>query len=235
MIKRILAVALSAMILITCTACQKSYSHIEGYDDIVKARQLYAALNSAELTITDTEKDMVTQRLSFLYDEQERLAYSYFGTDGSTTHYEYHNGYEYSYFDKTEWKALVEGDENYHFYTRMAKMSMVDEGMIFLKGESITDSKVTDTDNEKVIELTYDHKALNSSMKNQLGLVGNLVSFKVVYTLDRKGYLTKMEQIGKASQDEKLSVVTNINYVLEISNMNDVAKIEKPEVILESE
>ena len=113
-------------------------------------------------------------------------------------------------------------------------MSIVDEGMIFLKGESITDSKVTNTDKGKVIEFTYDHNALNSSMKNQLGLVGNLISFKVIYTLDSEGYLTKMEQTGKASQDDKQSIVTNINYVLEIKNMNDVSEIEKPEVILES-
>lgn len=234
MIKRIFAVALSLMLLITCTACQKSYSHIEGYDDIVNARKLYASLNSASLTVTDAEKGVITQEMSFLYDIQDRLAYSYFGTDGKTSYYEYHNGYEYSYFDKTEWKTLVEGDENYHFYTRIAKMSMVDEGMIFLKGESITDSKVTNTDKGKVIEFTYDHNALNSSMKNQLGLVGNLISFKVIYTLDSEGYLTKMEQIGKASQDDTQSIVTNINYVLEIKNMNDVSEIEKPEVILES-
>ncbi len=233
MIKKLLAPALALIVLVVCTACQKSYSHIEGYDDIVNARKLYASLNSAQLTITDAEKDEVTQKLSFLYDIQDRLSYSYFGTDGEITLYEHHNGYEYSYFDKTEWKTLVEGDENYHFYTRIAKMSMVDEGMIFLKGESITDSKVTNTDKGKVIEFTYDHNALNSSMKNQLGLVGNLVSFKVIYTLDSEGYLTKMEQIGKASQDDTQSIVTNINYVLEIKNMNDVSEIEKPEVILE--
>ena len=234
MIKKLLASALALIVLIVCTACQQSYSHIEGYDDVVNARKLYASLNSAQLTITDAEKGEVTQKLSFLYDIQDILSYSYFGTDGEITLYEHHNGYEYSYFDKTEWKTLVEGDENYHFYTRIAKMSMVDEGMIFLKGESITDSKVTNTDKGKVIEFTYDHNALNSSMKNQLGLVGNLVSFKVIYTLDSEGYLTKMEQIGKASQDDTQSIVTNINYVLEIKNMNDVSEIEKPEVILES-
>ena len=234
MIKKLLASALALIMLVVCTACQQSYSHIEGYDDIVNARKLYASLNSAQLTITDAEKGEVTQKLSFLYDIQDRLSYSYFGTDGEITLYEHHNGYEYSYFDKTEWKTLVEGDENYHFYTRIAKMSMVDEGMIFLKGENITDSKVTNTDKGKVIEFTYDHNALNSSMKNQLGLVGNLVSFKVIYTLDSEGYLTKMEQTGKASQDDKQSIVTNINYVLEIKNMNDVSEIEKPEVILES-
>ena len=233
MIKRILSVALAAVIMITCTACQKSYSHIEGYDEVVNARKLYASLNSAELTISDAEKGEVTQKLSFMYDSDDRLSYSYFGTDGETRHYEYHNGYEYCYFDKTEWKALTDGDENYHFYTRIAKMSMVDEGMIFLKGESITASEVKNTDSGKIIEMTYDHKALNSSMKNQLGLVGNLISFKVTYTLDKEGYLTKMEQTGKASQDDKQSIVTNINYVLEITNMNDIAKIEKPEVILE--
>lgn len=234
MIKRFFAVALSVVMVICCTACQKSYSHIEGYDDVVNARKLYASLNSASLTVTDAEKGTVTQEMNFAYDVQDRLAYSYFGTDGEVNYYEYHNGYEYCYFDETEWKTLTEGDENYHFYTRMAKMSMVDEGMIFLKGESITASEVKDSANGKIIEMTYDHNALNSSMKNQLGLVGNLISFKVIYTLDKEGYLTKMEQIGKASRDDTQSIVTSINYVLEITNMNDVAKIEKPEVILES-
>ena len=230
MLKKLTAIVLAAVIMLS--GCSANYSHIEGYDDIVNARKLYASLNSAELTVTDAAKGVLTQHLKFAYDIQERLSYSYFGTDGNISLYEYHNGYEYCYFEDNEWKTLTDGDENYHFYTKMAKMSMVDEGMIFLKAESITESKVTSTESGKIIEMTYDHKALNSSMKNQLGLVGELLSFKVIYTLNSEGYLTKMEQIGKASQDEKLSIVTDINYVLEISNMNDIGQIEKPEVVL---
>lgn len=230
MLKKLIVFTLAAIILLS--GCSADYSHIEGYDDVANARKLYATLNSAELTVTDAGKGELTQKLSFMYDVQDRLSYSYFGTDGEISLYEYHNGYEYCYFEDGEWKTLVDGDENYHFYTRMAKMSMVDEGMIFLKAESITESKVTTTESGKIIEMTYDHKALNSSMKSQLGLVGELLSFKVIYTLNSEGYLTKMEQTGKASQDEKQETVTDINYVLEISNMNDIGKIEKPEVIL---
>lgn len=230
MLKKLAILALGAMLLLG--GCSADYSHIEGYDDIVNARGLYALLNGAELTVTDAESGMVTQKLSFAYDIQDRLSYSYFGTDGETTLYEYHNGSEYCYFDEGEWKTVTEGGDNYRLYTRTSKMSMTTEGMIFLKAESITDSKVTNIENGKIIEIQYDHKALNSSMKNQLGLVGELLSFKVIYTLDSEGYLTKMEQIGTASQDAQQSAVTNINYVLEIYNMNDMGTIEKPEVIL---
>ncbi len=232
MAKKLTSLLLAGVLLLSgCSG--KDYSSIDGYSDIDNARKLYNDLYAAELTVTDASTGTVTQELSFAYDNQDRLMYSYFGTDGKTSYYEYHDGYEYSYYDQSaenpQWITLVEGDENYVVYNKISKMSMTTEGMIFIKPESITASEVTATENGKVIEMTYDASALNQSMTNQLGLVGQLKEFRVTYTLNSEGFCTKMQQTGKAELDGKESTV---DYILEIKNMNDVAKIEKPEVTL---
>ena len=114
------------------TACSADYSHIDGYSDIENARKLYSSLYSAEITVTDKQTGTVTQELTFCYDKSDTLSYSYFGTDGKTKYYEYHNGSEYNYYSDGEWHTLVSGDKDYVCYTRTNKMSMTAEGMIFM-------------------------------------------------------------------------------------------------------
>ena len=151
------------------TACSADYSHIDGYSDIENARKLYSSLYSAEITITDKQTGTVTQELTFCYDKSDTLSYSYFGTDGKTKYYEYHNGSEYNYYSDGEWHTLVSGDKDYVCYTRTNKMSMTAEGMIFIKPESVTSSEVKNTADTKVITMQYDVSKLNSSMASQLG------------------------------------------------------------------
>ncbi len=106
-------------------------------------------------------------------------------------------------------------------------MSMTDAGMIFIKPESIISSSVTQDGENKIIKTQYDAAALNSSMSSQLGLVGSLKSFEVIYTLDKDGYCVTMEQIGTAEQDGKES---KVDYLLKIDKMNDVAEITRPDI-----
>lgn len=230
MLKKIIPLFLTAVLAaVSFSGCSADYSQLEGYNEIMNARKLYSQLFSAHLTVTDTEKAMLTQELYFMYDQNDRLEYSYFGTDGKTEYYEYHNGYEYNYFDNEsrEWKTLTEGEENYRGYSKTAKMSMCDEGMIFIKPESVTEASKTKDSENTVIRMTYDASALNSSMSSQLGLVGSLKSFEVIYTLDKDGYCTSMEQKGTAEQD---GVTSSVDYILEIDRMNDVVEIVKPNV-----
>ena len=138
------------------TACSADYSHIDGYSDIENARKLYSSLYSAEITVTDKQTGTVTQELTFCYDKSDTLSYSYFGTDGKTKYYEYHNGSEYNYYSDGEWHTLVSGDKDYVCYTRTNKMSMTAEGMIFIKPESVTSSEVKNTADTKVITMQYD-------------------------------------------------------------------------------
>lgn len=226
MLKKITAAILSALLIVTCAGCS-SKPDPEGCSDIKNARKLYSELYSAQLTVTDEQSDTVTQELTFRYDSQDNLNYSYYGTDGNTVYYEYHNGSEYNYFSDGEWHTLVSGDENYVCYSRSRKMSMTDEGMIFIKPESVTSSKVTETADGKTIEMEYDAAALNSSMASQLGLVGELESFRVIYTLDSDGYCTSMEQIGTAVKD---GTESKVDYLMTIEHMNDIASIEQPEI-----
>lgn len=209
------------------TACSADYSHIDGYSDIENARKLYSSLYSAEITVTDKQTGTVTQELTFCYDKSDTLSYSYFGTDGKTKYYEYHNGSEYNYYSDGEWHTLVSGDKDYVCYTRTNKMSMTAEGMIFIKPESVTGSEVKNTADAKVITMQYDVSKLNSSMASQLGLVGDLDSFSVVYTIDKDGYCTSMEQTGTATKD---GVQSKVDYLMTVSHMNDIASISKPQV-----
>lgn len=225
---KIVAAIITAITAVTSvTACSADYSHIDGYSDVENARKLYASLYSAELTVTDKGTGMVTQELTFCYDQNDTLSYSYFGTDGNTKYYEYHNGSEYNYYSDGEWHTLVSGDQNYVSYNRTNKMSMTDEGMIFIKPDSVTSSEVKETTDGKTITMQYDVSKLNSSMSSQLGLVGDLDSFSVVYNLDKDGYCTSMEQIGTATKD---GVQSKVDFFMTVTHMNDVASVEKPEV-----
>ena len=125
MLKKITAAILSALLIITLSGCSVK-AEPEGYSDIKNARKLYSELYSAQLTVTDKETGTVTQELTFRYDTQDNLTYSYYGTDGTTEYYEYHNGSEYNYLSDGEWHTLVSGDENYVAYSRSRKMSMTD-------------------------------------------------------------------------------------------------------------
>ena len=173
------------------------------------------------------ETGTVTQELTFCYDKSDTLSYSYFGTDGKTKYYEYHNGSEYNYYSDGEWHTLVSGDKDYVCYTRTNKMSMTAEGMIFIKPESVTSSEVKNTADTKVITMQYDVSKLNSSMASQLGLVGDLDSFSVVYTIDKDGYCTSMEQTGTATKD---GIQSKVDYLMTVSHMNDIASVSKPQV-----
>ena len=225
---KIIAAVITAITAVTsATACSADYSHIDGYSDVENARKLYASLYSAELTVTDKGTGMVTQELTFCYDQNDTLSYSYFGTDGNTKYYEYHNGSEYNYYSDGECHTLVSGDQNYVCYNRTNKMSMTDEGMIFIKPDSVTSSEVKEAADGKTITMQYDVSKLNSSMSSQLGLVGDLDSFSVVYNLDKDGYCTSMEQIGTATKD---GVQGKVDYLMTITHMNDIASVEKPEV-----
>ncbi len=229
--KKITAAVLAAVLSLTSvtalTGCSADYSGIDGYSDIENARKLYSSLYSAELIVTDKQTDSVTQKLTFCYDQNDTLSYSYYGTDGKTEYYEYHNGSEYNYYSNGEWHTLVSGDNDYVCYTRTNKMSMTDEGMIFIKPDSVTGSQVTENTDGKTITMHYDVSKLNSSMSSQLGLVGDLDSFSVEYTLDKDGYCISMEQIGTATKD---GVQSKVDYLMTVIHMNDIAAVEKPDV-----
>ncbi len=224
MLKKITALALAAALLLS--GCSADYSDIEGYDLVMKSRELYTGLYGAHLTVTDKARDLVTQELTFLYDDVDRLTYSYFGTDGDTEYREYHDGYSYSYTDSDgKWITVNEGEENYRGYNRISKMSMTDAGMIFIKPESIESSNVAQDGVNTVITHVYRAEELSEMMASQLGTNGSLTEFSVVYTLDGSGYCLSMEQKGVMTLDGKTQ---DIDYLLSIDSMNDIAKIEKP-------
>ncbi|MCH5325173.1 MAG: hypothetical protein J1E39_08155 [Eubacterium sp.] len=224
MLKKIMLIAAAAAVF--CCGCSADYSNIDGYDRIMNARELYAGLYGAHLTVTDEGRGLVTQELTFLYDDVDRLAYSYYGTDGETEYREYHDGYEYSYTDENgEWATIKEGEQNYRGYNRVSKLSMADVGMIFIKPESIESSTVEQKGSDTIITTVYRSEELSEMMSAQLGTDGTLTEFSVIYTLNSTGYCTSMEQKGVAELNGETQ---KIDYLLTIDSMNDIAKINPP-------
>lgn len=220
------ALASLAAGILLLSGCSPDYSSIEGYNAVSSARTAYSELYSAHLTVTDLDSGIMQQELSFRYDEADRLIYSYYGTDGDTVYREYHDGYSYSYTDADgNWVTIKEGEDGYRGYNRIAKMSMTDAGMIFLKPESITQSTAEQDGSDLVITAVYRVEDLGELIKNQLGESGTLTEFKVIYTINTAGQCTKVEQIGKMDSGGE---VKNIDYLLKIDSMNDVGKVDDP-------
>lgn len=225
MIKKLTALVFAAAVFLC--GCSANYSNIDGYDRIMKARELYTGLYAAHLTITDVENDLVTQELTFLYNDVDRLQYSYYGTDGKTVYREFHDGYDYSYTDENgEWVTIKEGEPNYRTYNRIARFSMTDAGMIFIKPESIESGSVTQNGSDTVITHVYRPEELSDMLSAQLGADSTLKEFTVIYTLDSAGYCTSMEQIGVSEQNGETK---KVDYIMKIDSMNDIAAIIRPE------
>ena len=106
-------------------------------------------------------------------------------------------------------------------------MSMTAEGMIFIKPESVTSYRSKEYGRRK-----DNHYAVRCFKAQQLNGFSarscrRLDSFSVVYTIDKDGYCTSMEQTGTATKD---GVQSKVDYLMTVSHMNDIASVSKPQV-----
>lgn len=104
--------------MLLCVAC--GYNHV-GAEDIRRAREDYAGLNAARITVTNLQTGVVEQELLFRY-EGEALTYLYVGRSDGQVYREYQNGYNILYSmggDDEEWREMPADGENAALYSRM--------------------------------------------------------------------------------------------------------------------
>lgn len=231
--KKIFKITALALIgIVTLTACNKNFDNIAGYKDVQNAKSLYAALGSGHLQIKDNDSGIVTQDFKFKYDG-DTLVYSYIGTDGEKTYYEYNNGTELDYTDSdsTEWKFYTQANEEFYSYNRATPHPLASETAISINPDSITDGTVTENaDGTKTIAYNYDISMLNS-YASSLSEVGTLKKFSTTLSLSADGYCTELSQLATLEDAEG---EFEVNYTMTISEMNQIEKVERPKASWES-
>lgn len=219
--KKLVSVVLSLMLILAISGCA-DYSNIVGHDIIMEARYLYSNLNSGHLVVKDDDTGLITQEFTFTYDSNGILMYSYFGTDGETKYYEYHNGSEYMYTENGEWKTLTNQSENFVRYSKEQRNNLTSDITLMFIPKNITNSKEEVKQDERIYTYTYDASSLSTQ---QLGETGTLKEYSTTFTIDKNGYCTKLQQNGTIDKDGKIG---KVNYTMIIDKMNDVAEVTKP-------
>lgn len=220
--RKLFTAAMAVIIICICAGCE-DYTKIEGYELMVGAQDIYEALNSAHITVTDKNSGLVTQDFIFKY-EGETLTYSYAGTDGDTVYYENHNGsrIEYTYADTDEWRIIEAADENYFQYTKTSRHPLASRQLLEISEEAISASSVKEGDNgSKIVSFDYDIDKLKPRNDDAFSRTGKeeLTYFHIEAVLNQNGECTSFTQRAKLIND---GVIKEEEYEVLISEMNSV-------------
>lgn len=216
--KKINFIIIFALITSLFSSCS---SGMEGFDEIKKARELYAGLSSAYVTVTELETNEVIQQFAFRF-EGDLLTYYYMGKNGKDIYYEYHNGIMLSYgsFGDDGWTEVNTGAENYYSFNKTKRHPNADRGMIFFEPQSIVSTKVQTWKGALQVDCRYDVEKLGKTVKEQFTDYGELTDFTVKVVINNDGYAERVQQ--EAVIDGKI-----MNYQIDIKNMNNVPEIER--------
>lgn len=213
-------------LLMCLTLCSCNSIDLEGYDVISAARDEYEKLQSAHITVTNLEKNMITQELTFKINPEKRMTYNYYGTDGNVVYYEYHDGTElYWTSDITaDWNVEGLAGENYVMYTDTARHPLAKKGAFFVNPASVSEATVSVNGDTTVITYVYDTEKLNKNAQTLLSELGQLDGFLTEYTIVN-GQFKKLLEKGFLTKD---GVLTEVNYLVEVSEENAVPSIDMP-------
>lgn len=213
-------------IIIVCfnlCGCKKTVDYT-GKADIEKARSLHTELESAKITMTDDITGEVIQEIEYLFIG-EAMTYMYMGKEGETTYYEYNNGTELNFIklpEETEWRFTSKGNEDYYSYSKASRHYFADGAQLFaVYPTAISDTSVNEDGDGKRYVYTYDTAALKDYVAFE-GM-GDITSFTMTYNLNSEGFCT--EFTNAYVMDE-----INYSYTVEISEMNEIDKIERTEI-----
>ncbi len=207
------AAALAAAVCLFCSSCgEPELKH----DELInKAREDYAALDSAKVVITNENTGEVEQEFTFKYDEKDVLSFSYYGKYNGDEYAQYNNGFESYTYDNGEYTHAVKGDKDFSQYTRKSKHPQADEGMLMFSPKAVSNvSDVIDSDGAVTVIYTYDVSALGEDIEKM-----GATSFSTTYYFDKDGgleYFTENTQTKDGNYD----------YKVEITERNSVDKIE---------
>lgn len=199
------------------------YSDIEGYSEVANAKTLYAQLDSGHFYMQDNSTGRITEEFTFMYRSDGNLMYSYMGTEGKDTYYEFHNGSEINFRsnDETEWSYLDQSSERYFVFNRNDPHPLTLEGVISVNAYAVTESSVEETSNGLKITFSYDPTQLAQSLSE----VGTLVSFDSTLWLNGEGYCYRLDQKGVFNGGELV-----FDHSMFIDRMNEITELTRPEI-----
>ena len=185
--KRISALLpITAFIVLLC-GCKAAGSY-EGKALTDRAKSLHTSLESAHITVTDMNNELV-QDISYRF-AGDIMQYMYYGKDSESgkEYYEFNNGTELDYItlpDETEWSFKSKGEDGYYNYSRASRHYFADGSKLF------TDYAAAVSGSEegyslyggKSLTLSYDTEKLR-----QYEGMADITAYREVFEFDEEGF-----------------------------------------------
>lgn len=219
--KRVLALILLIVSSLALSACQQE--KVLGQELIEQAKEDFESLDSGKITVTNLETNTIEQELEFKYDEVGLLIYAIQGESIDDKYCQYNNGYQFYTINKDEYKLIKKGDREFQAYTKDVKYPQLSARYLYFDETKISETTTSQTETTDVFE--YDYIASQISGENALG---QLESFKVVYTFNKDGEMMHFDEISIYKNNGKND---EYHYRIEITEKNSITKVEIPQDI----
>lgn len=192
---------------------------VEGGELIKKARESYASLESARVTMTRTDTGEKEQEFVFKYDEKGLLTYSYVGKTDNKSYAQYNNSLESYTEENGKVTHLVKGDKDFAAYSKDAKHPQADMGLIIYQPGSVSEAKVTDENGVTHIHHEYDLEKISPELDE-----GTATAFFADYYFKGEELLYFTETTDVDIDGSKKTYA----YKIEITDKNAVERVENP-------
>ena len=212
-------IALLFIIVLALTGCIGEEPDVEGGELIKKARDAYASLDSARVTMTNTETGECEQEFIFKYDEKGLLTYSYVGKSEKTSYAQYNNSVESYTEENGKVTHLVKGDKDFAAYSKDAKHPQADKGLIIYQPSSVKTAEVKEENGVTHIHHEYDLDKISPELDE-----GEATAFYADYYFkgEELEYFTETTEVKIDGKEKKYC------YKVEIKDKNSIDRIENP-------
>ena len=213
------------MLIILLTGCATA-EPLPGEELILAARQSYASLDSARVTVINAETGAVEQEFVFKYDEKDIMTYSYEAESDGVRLAQYNNGREQFTDDNGNITMLDVTDRDFTAYSRDIKYPMADEGLIlFYKAGVIAEQSYIGTaallDCPNGVEVHHEYDV--SKIASQYSGEGQLTAFSADYLFESGGALVRFYENAEITNGDE---TVSYRYFIDISDINSVEKVE---------
>lgn len=198
----------------------------EGYKEIKKARDMYEELDSARLDMIDASSGESLMSFCFYINSDNEMILDYDCPQNGE--HAYSDGKQFYYKTDGKWTAITPKDEEYihNIYNRGYRYPYARGTAFFLDGTAVKEVKIEQNGSEKTITYIYDCDKLNESSAKLLDNVSGFSELTCTYTLNAKGLIVRFTEKGLLTDTE--GMVTDIDIVLEVSDVNNVKVIDIP-------
>lgn len=210
--------------VLSLSACGQS-APVPGEELILRAREEYAALDSAHVEVVNAETGEAEQTFIFKYDEKGMMTYSYVGVGDGIYLEQYNNGREQFTNDNGEIIALDGSNLQFTAYSREVPYPMASEGLILFYKKAVVAEKSYVEEKDGITEV---HHSYDVTKLSQYDGEGVLAGFDVTYRFDADGAFIDMTEATTIRNDidENNSIVTFHVYTIYITERNEVARVE---------